>query len=69
VFDGELATASVDYGLSHGSTGLRHDVRGGLTVPLFGRIGARAEAELSSYTQDGEKRLPFLIRVASTYEF
>ena len=65
----ERVSLAADYALSHGDNGIRHDLRGSLDVPVWQSLGARVEAELSRYTEDGELRSPFLVRIASTYEF
>lgn len=65
----ERTTLTADYAVSHGENGVRHDLRGSLDVPVRQALGARVEAELSRYTEDDVLRSPFLIRIASTYEF
>ena len=69
VLDSSVFAFTADYALAHGIYGVRHDVRSGISIPIAAGFGVRADAELSRYGAGADTSMPFLIRIASTYEF
>ena len=60
---------SVQYSVSHGYRGVRHDVGSELLVPFRSGFALEGVFSLSSYEEDGSGRLPFLGGLNLVYEF
>ena len=68
---GESAPFSlnVQYSVSHGYRGIRHDVGSELLVPFRSGFALEGVFSLSSYQEDGGDSLPFLAGLNLVYEF
>ena len=68
---GESAPFSlnVQYSVSHGYRGVRHDVGSELLVPFRSGFALEGVFSLSSYQEDGDDSLPFLGGINLVYEF
>ena len=68
---GEALPFSFDaqYAFSHGYRGVRHDVSSGLQVPFQRGFAMEGVFTLSSYDEEGQSSLPFLLGLNLVYEF
>ena len=68
---GEAApfSLSLQYSVSHGYRGVRHDVGSELLVPFRRGFALEGVFSLSSYQEDGSSSLPFLLGLNLVYEF
>ena len=62
-------TFGTEYALSHGYRGVRHDVSSGLQVPFQRGFAMEGVFTLSSYDEEGQSSLPFLLGLNLVYEF
>ena len=53
----------------HGYRGVRHDVSSGLQVPFQRGFAMEGVFTLSSYDEEGQSSLPFLLGLNLVYEF
>lgn len=58
-----------DYGLAHGYRGVRHDISSGLRVPLQGGYALDGDFTLSSYEENNENTLYWVLSLNLVYEF
>jgi hypothetical protein len=58
-----------DYGIAHGYRGLRHDVSSEIQVPLWDSYALNGTFTLSSYEEELESKLYWVLTVNLIYEF
>lgn len=58
-----------DYGLAHGYRGVRHDISSGIQVPLQGGYALNGDFTLSSYEENTEDKLYWVLSLNLVYDF
>jgi len=58
-----------DYGLAHGYRGVRHDIKSGIQVPLRKGYALKGDFTLSSYEEDNENTLYWVLSLHLVYNF
>jgi hypothetical protein len=59
----------VEYGLTHGFRGLRHDVNASLSVAVIRNLALQGSLSLSEYDAAGAPQIPFLGMLSASYQF
>ncbi len=60
---------TVEYVLSHGYRGVRHDLSSAVQVPLTGGFSLQAAVSLSHYLEGSQERLPYLASLVAAWQF
>jgi hypothetical protein len=59
----------VEYGLTHGFRGLRHDMNASLSVAVIRNLALQGSLHLSEYDAGGTPQVPFLAMLNASYQF